>query len=157
MHKFSKRLHGLLGRWAPSFSGQGVLKQCACVWNAEDAGEGFGWVPVTKVNIWAKSLLESDLVYRRDSLRVCVCVYACVLKWACLLPLVSLSLIQMKIAFCTYWICHVAQVRPFSDTANRLPFTYQLSEAKQACNDSVLIYTAATLKKKIWITVLLLL
>lgn len=73
-HKFSKRLHGLLGRWAPSFLVR-ESENSVCVWSAEDASVGFGWSPVTKVNIWTKSLLESDLVYGRDRNTACVCVY----------------------------------------------------------------------------------
>lgn len=103
-HKFSKRLHGLLGRWAPSFLVR-ESENSVCVWSAEDASVGFGWSPVTKVNIWAKSLLESDLVYGRDRNTACVCVHkrervSCHLqafryyRWS-------------NIVFCPYWTRHL--------------------------------------------------
>lgn len=75
-HKFSKRLHGLLGRWAPSFLVR-ESENSVRVWSAEDASVGFGWSPVTKVNIWAKSLLESDLVCGRERKTACVSARVC--------------------------------------------------------------------------------
>lgn len=105
-HKFSKRLHGLLGRWAPSFLVR-ESENSVCVWSAEDASVGFGWSPVTKVNIWAKSLLESDLVYGRDRKTACVCV--CVHKReraSCHLQ-ASHYYRWSNIVFCLYWTCHL--------------------------------------------------
>lgn len=140
-HKFSKRLHGLLGRWAPSFLVR-ESENSVCVWSAEDASVGFGWSPVTKVNIWAKSLLESDLVYGRDRNTVCVCTQ----KRACLLPLASLPLLQM-IKHCLLPVLNPSSCwnRTLSDGANHSKFTLRLARAKHTGNDSVFIYTATTL------------
>ena len=129
-HKFSKRLHGLLGRWAPSFLVR-ESENSACVRSAEDASVGFGQSPVTKVNIWAKSLLESDLVYVSD--RQAACVYhtntnthkrVCVCVW---LPIATDDH--------TSSFAHTEPVLPavtphFQISANLLKFTQCLSGAK---------------------------
>ena len=146
-HKFSKRLHGLLGRWAPSFLVR-ESENSACVRSAEDASVGFGQSPVTKVNIWAKSLLESDLVYVSDRQaacvyhtntnthkRVCVCVASHCHRWS-------------HVIFCGYWTRPPSGNTTLSDQ-RQSPQIYPVfirSQTQHTGIDSVLICADTALR-----------
>lgn len=152
-HKFSKRLHGLLGRWAPSFLVR-ESENSVCVWSAEDTSVGFGWLPVTKVNIWARSPRVNDLVYGR--VKDCVCT--CTQKRACLLTLAGVPLQQMIKHF--FFFLHILDlscwcIGTLSGTDNLVQKTCHSSAAKWAGDNSVLIHTATT-SNNLYITKLLL-
>lgn len=139
-HKFSKRLHGLLGRWAPSFL-SGESENSVCVWSAEDASVGLGWLPATKVNIWAKSLRLNDRVYGRVKL-VCVCIHKreCV-SWHLQAFHYNRWSNNFRVHILALSCCCI---RTHLDTANLFPNSCSSSAAKQAADNSLVICTATT-------------